>query len=260
MFWPFAFKAAAKQHNLLSLSSNGQTPLLVLHDVPVDTIPVKMFHTLFCPMYVLDSHLQTAGSPGPPKWEPRSCIGVYLGHSPFHTGSMALVLNKRTGQVLPQYHVVFNDTFLHVPYMDKGTVPLHWEDLLKHSTEQATDEEFSLAEDWIDVIKTMLDQSNVMAGSCITNPLTVVTEGNNPENATRAAAASQDQPPNAQVTHRLRASKGGNVCTLASSLSVSDAAASPAQKRRRLLPHNDVAVSNSNEFESLVGTDTCAVN
>ncbi len=231
MFWPFAFKAAAKQHNLLLLSSNGQTPLSMMHDVPINTIPVKMFHTLFCPMYVLDSCSQSAGSPGPPKWEPRGCIGVYLGHLPFHAGSMALIFNPRTGQVLAQYHVVFDDTFLTVPYMDAGTVPLHWEDLLKHLSKKATGEEFSLAEDWMDAIEMMPDQSNVMAGSRIPDPFAVVTEGNNPANATQAATASQDQPPNAQVPHRPRASKGGNVCTLASSLSASDAAASPAQKR-----------------------------
>ena len=203
MFWPFAFKAAAKQHNLLSLSSNGQTPLLVLHDVPVNTIPLKMFHTLFCPLYVLDSRLQCAGGLGPPKWEPRSCIGVYLEHSPFHTGSVALVFNPRTGQVLPQYHVMFNGTFLTVSYMDAGMVPPHWEDLLKHSSKKATNEEFSLAEDLMDAIKTMPYQLNVTAGSHITDPFAVVTEGNNPANATRAATASQYQPPDAQVPHQL---------------------------------------------------------
>jgi hypothetical protein len=49
MFWPFAFKAAAEQHNLLSLSSNRQTPLLVLHNVPVDTILVKCVAHYFAP-------------------------------------------------------------------------------------------------------------------------------------------------------------------------------------------------------------------
>ncbi len=203
MFRPFAFKAAAEQHNLLLLFSNGQTPLLVLHNMPVNTIPVKTFHTIFCPVYVLGACLQSAGGPGPPKREPRSCIEDYLGHSPFYAGSVALVFNPRTGRVLPQYHVVFDDTFLTVPYMDVGTVPPHWEDLLEYSSKKATNEEFSLAEDWMDAIKTMPDQSNVMAGSRITDPFAVVTEGNNPANATRAATASQYQPPDAQVPHQL---------------------------------------------------------
>jgi hypothetical protein len=42
-------------------------------------------------------HSQSPGGPGPPKWEPQSRIEVYLGHSPFHAGSVALMFNPRTG-------------------------------------------------------------------------------------------------------------------------------------------------------------------
>ena len=55
IFWLFVFKAAAKRHNLLSLDGQGQMPLSLLHDVPIEHITVKTFHTLFCPVYVLDS-------------------------------------------------------------------------------------------------------------------------------------------------------------------------------------------------------------
>ncbi len=71
---------------------------------------------------------------------------MYLGHSPFHAGSVALVFNPCTGHVSPQYHVVFDNTFSTVPFMDNGTVPPHLADLHKHSTERATNEEFNLAE------------------------------------------------------------------------------------------------------------------
>jgi hypothetical protein len=110
MFWSFAFKAAAERHNCLSINKDGRTPISILHGVTSKTITVNSFHTLFCPVYVLDSRTQSAGGPGPPKWEPCSCIGVYLGHSPFHAGSVALVFNPHTGRVSPQYHVVFDDT------------------------------------------------------------------------------------------------------------------------------------------------------
>ncbi len=72
MFWPFAFKAAAKRQNCLLLYSDGLNTTAILHDVLADTIPVKTFHTLFCPVYVLDAWVQSAGGPGPPKWEPTS--------------------------------------------------------------------------------------------------------------------------------------------------------------------------------------------
>ena len=51
------------------------------------------------------------GGPVPPKWEPRSRIDIYLGHSPFHAGSVALVFNPLTRRVSPQYHVVFDSIF-----------------------------------------------------------------------------------------------------------------------------------------------------
>ena len=70
-----------------------------------------IFATFFCPVYVLDSRAQSAGGPGLPKWEPRCRIGVYLGHSPFHAGSVALVFNPTTGLVSTQFHVVFDESF-----------------------------------------------------------------------------------------------------------------------------------------------------
>ncbi len=76
LFWPFAMKAMAKQMNSLHVNSEGQTPESIMYGIDLETIPVKNFYTLFCPVYVLDHRLQSAGRPGPPKWEPRSHIGV----------------------------------------------------------------------------------------------------------------------------------------------------------------------------------------
>ncbi len=125
--------------------------------------------------------------------------------------------------------------------MEAGTVPPHWEDLLNYSSKKATDEEFSLAKDWMDSIKKMPGNlSNVPAGSRITDPFAVVTENSNilPANAIRAATASQDQPPKAKG---IRASKEGDKCPLPSSHFASDTAASLAQKRRWLPTTDDVA-------------------
>ena len=48
---------------------------------------------------------------------------------------MALVLNLTTGLVLPQYHVVFDDTFLMVASLRQKKEPSNWEQLCKHHTE-----------------------------------------------------------------------------------------------------------------------------
>ena len=90
--------------------------------------------------HVLEARLQSSGSAGPPKWEPHSRIGVYLGHSPFHTVNMSLVWNPTTGRVIPQYHVVFDDDFTTVTYMEAGTLPPNWKELIKHSSEMDTTE------------------------------------------------------------------------------------------------------------------------
>ena len=116
-------KAMAEQMNTLHVNSEGQTPESIMYGIDLETIPMKTFHTLFCPVYILDHQLQSAGGPGPPKWEPRSRIGVYLGNSPFHAGSVALVFNPKTARVSPQYHVIFDDNFSTVPYMERGKVP-----------------------------------------------------------------------------------------------------------------------------------------
>ena len=58
---------------------------------------------------MLDNALQSGQ--GAPKWKERSRLGVYLGPSPNHARSIALVLNPRTGHVSPQFHVKFDDFF-----------------------------------------------------------------------------------------------------------------------------------------------------
>ncbi len=241
MFLPFAFKAATERHNCLSFNKDGKTPISILHDIASKTITVKSFHTLYCPVYVLYLRAQSAGGPGPPKWEPRSCIGVYLGHSPFHAGSVALVFNPRTGRVSPQYHVVFDDTFATIPFMDNGTVPPHWADLHKHSTERATNEEFNLAEEWM---KEMPDQVDVpMAGSRLTDPFALIPDQNQ-----APTLASNNTFPEASVT--LPASEKANKRTSASVSSSTSTAAPSSQKARKLDTNDVVRIRQSNNFDS----------
>ena len=264
MFWPFAFKAAAERHNCLSLNDSGVTPNAALHGIPQTDIPVKTFHTLFCPVYVLDARSQSAGGPGTPKWEPRSRIGVYLGHSPFHAGSVALVFNPRTGRVSPQYHVVFDDTFSTVPYMDAGTHPPHWEDLLRHSSEKATDEDFELAQDWMDITERLPGQSNDTAGSRITDPYAVMSDlapaGGEPSNLTTAPTVSPSVPPSPStiVNRVMQDTEGGNKRASLAPPSDSNAAASSILKRRRVTSNDNARAVSQNDFSSPADTDAHA--
>ena len=106
MMWPFALKEAAYRLNRLSLRLDGRSCESTFFNVETDLFDPASLHVFGSPCFVLDSRLQS-GIAGPPKWEPRSRLGIYVGHSPSHAGSVALVLNPRTGHVSPQYHVVF---------------------------------------------------------------------------------------------------------------------------------------------------------
>ena len=105
------------------------------------------FHTFGCPVFHLDSANQSGGI-GTPKWEPRSHTGIYVGHSPCHAGSVALVLNLTTGLVSPQYHVIFDDKFVTVPYLQSMEEPSFWADLCKTSTEHSIEEQHNVYKEW----------------------------------------------------------------------------------------------------------------
>ena len=49
MFWPFAMKDLYKRLNSLQVDILGRTPESILHGVEIQDIPVKSYHTLFCP-------------------------------------------------------------------------------------------------------------------------------------------------------------------------------------------------------------------
>ena len=147
MMWPFALKEAAYRLNRLSSRTDGRSCEATFFNIDKDLFDPSSLHVFGSPCFVLDSRLQS-GIAGPPKWEPRSRLGIYVGHSPSHAGSVALVLNPRTGHVSPQYHVVFDDLFTTVAYMKKSEVPPNWTELV-HKSERVTDENYDLTKTWL---------------------------------------------------------------------------------------------------------------
>ena len=81
-----------------------------------------------CPVYVFESK---AADGRIPKWDPKARVGIYLGQSPAHAGSVALVLNPMTLHVSPQFHCVFDDDFSTVPYMRKSEMSPNWTELVQ---------------------------------------------------------------------------------------------------------------------------------
>jgi hypothetical protein len=146
ILWPFAWRDFERRWCALHLDEDGRSALNKFTGVDVKP-DLKDFHPFGCPVFVLDERLQSSVG-GIPKWEPRARVGVYLGQSPCHAGNVALVLNPRTLHVSPQFHVVFDDEFSTVKYMNNGEIPPHWEQLCKHSCVSASDKNFNLATTW----------------------------------------------------------------------------------------------------------------
>ena len=106
--WPYAMRHANDVANSTPRKGEDDSPLEKFTWVPVRP-KLRHFHAFGCPAYVLDNALQSGQ--GLPKWKQRARLGIYLGPSPSHARTVALILNPRTGHVSPQFHVKFDDFF-----------------------------------------------------------------------------------------------------------------------------------------------------
>ena len=108
--WPYAIRLAneALNHSPSTKHTDGRIPASSFSKTPV-VVNSKFWQPFGCPVYVLNNELQTTGIQN--KWKERSRVGLYLGQSPIHARSVALVLNLQTGMVSPQYHVQFDASF-----------------------------------------------------------------------------------------------------------------------------------------------------
>ena len=113
------------------------------------TVRLKNYHTFGCPVYVLDARVQDAGGAEPPKWDPRSYLGIYVGRLSAHAASVAPVLNPKTGLVPPQFHVVLDDDFSTVPSLRNGSVSDTWHQLVCNSREKSTDGFYDVTKTWL---------------------------------------------------------------------------------------------------------------
>ncbi len=90
-----------------------------------------------------------------PKWEPRSCHGQFVGVSAVHASSVGVIQNLRTGNLSPQFHVVY-DNFFETVHSGDDEVPTGWEDLVTYSSDRVLIDEDDpasipeLADEWVD--------------------------------------------------------------------------------------------------------------
>ena len=90
---------------------------------------------------------------------------MYVGHSPCHTGSAVLVLNPKTMQTSPQYHLVFDNEFNTIYFFASEEVSLNWAETVE-KLESRTTTDYYLAQIWIkaheDATKPILNQENIL--------------------------------------------------------------------------------------------------
>ena len=108
--WPYALRMANAN---LNATPNFQNKDSISPDQAFSmtnvSINPKHYKPFGCPVYVLDKSLQS-NSPFH-KWKQRSRVGIYIGPSPQHARNVALVLDRATGLVSPQFHVKFDPSF-----------------------------------------------------------------------------------------------------------------------------------------------------
>jgi hypothetical protein len=118
--WPYALRMANEMHNNLPTRGSPDSPIERFSRSNIRP-QLRHYHHFGCPVYVLQGPLQQGQKIR--KWSDRSRLGIYLGHSPLHAKSVALVLSLQTGNVSPQYHCQFDDYFESVTGEHKTFIP-----------------------------------------------------------------------------------------------------------------------------------------
>ena len=122
--WPLAVAYATHMYNMIP-NQHDLCPADLFSGTQIPRHKLKDNHTWGCPVYVLDPKLQQGQKL--PRWQPRSCQGVFVGFSPHHSSDIPLVLNLETGSISPQFHVVFDDNFTSVQSLaNSDPIPSFW--------------------------------------------------------------------------------------------------------------------------------------
>jgi hypothetical protein len=110
--WPYAMRMANDVLNETPnmLDKQCRTSQQIFANTNVQPNPKHCWKPFGCLVYVLDSRLQGAGDIFH-KWKQRSKVGIYLGRSPQHARSVALVLSRETALVSLQFHVTIESSF-----------------------------------------------------------------------------------------------------------------------------------------------------
>jgi len=172
LFWPFAMKAMAERMNSLHVNSEGQTPESIMYGIDLETIPVKNFHTLFCPVYGLDHQLQSTGGPGPPKCLDLA-LALTLGIPPFMLEAwLWSLIQRQCKSPLSTMSSSMTILVLFPTWNVERSLPC------RLSAESATDESVNLALEWMSGQQMDVDEDGdlIPIQDKISNPFGIVSD------------------------------------------------------------------------------------
>ena len=106
---------------------NGISPIEIWTQTKSSYSALMHAYPWGCPAYVLDPRRQDGQKI--PKWQPQSRQAQYLGASPLHASTVGLVRNLCTGNLSPQFHVVYDD-FFETVHATPEQAPVEWKELI----------------------------------------------------------------------------------------------------------------------------------
>ena len=108
--WPYALRMANNAWNQAP-NPRDKSNLSPEQRFSLTNVQMNVKHSIpfGCPTYVLSSALQSRTPYH--KWKERAEVGIYLGKSPQHSRNVALVMDRHSGRVSPQFHVRFDKYF-----------------------------------------------------------------------------------------------------------------------------------------------------
>ena len=106
--WPYVIILSNNMRTYLPDKTDGISPME--RSTSAEVSPrLKSWHTFGFPVYALQKTLRVGGHV--PRCNPRAILGLNLGPSPRHAGSVNIVLNLITGMVYPRFHVIHDNSF-----------------------------------------------------------------------------------------------------------------------------------------------------
>ena len=137
LLWPCEFFIAVDDRNKHKLDKDYLSQIDRLITVK-NSFNLKENQTFGCPEFSLTASLQDRKIIL--RWDERIRVGVYLGRFKQHESNADLILNLKTGHVIPQFHTAFDNNFETVDSLQKGVESKIWKWLVRNKRECHADD------------------------------------------------------------------------------------------------------------------------